>query len=116
MHWKKAGGRGARASMLINGLGAFATGLTTCIVIVAKFTEGAWITVIAILGLIWLMSALHRACGTAGWSSAHARLCSQEAIWHGNPLRTWDESGKELRQNLGKEPRQIRANLPIPGA
>jgi len=37
--------------MLINGMGALATGCTTCVVIVAKFTEGAWITVLAIPGL-----------------------------------------------------------------
>jgi amino acid transporter len=60
MHWKRAGGRGARSSMLINGVGAVATGLTLCVVIVAKFDEGAWITVLAIPGLIWLMTAVHR--------------------------------------------------------
>jgi amino acid transporter len=60
VHWKRAGGRGARSSMLINGVGAVATGLTLCVVIVAKFDEGAWITVLAIPGLIWLMTAVHR--------------------------------------------------------
>ncbi|HEV2731180.1 MAG TPA: APC family permease, partial [Terriglobales bacterium] len=60
MHWKKSGGPGALTSMLINGLGALATGVTTCVVIVAKFSEGAWITVLAIPGLIFLMSAVHR--------------------------------------------------------
>jgi amino acid transporter len=60
MHWKRTGGRGARSSMLINGLGSLATGLTTCAVIVAKFSEGAWITVLAIPGLILLMRAIHQ--------------------------------------------------------
>jgi amino acid transporter len=60
MHWKRNPGPGARTSMLINGVGALATGLTTCVVIVAKFTEGAWITVLAIPALILLMSAVHR--------------------------------------------------------
>lgn len=60
MHWRRTGGRGARTSMLVNGVGALATGLTVCVVIVAKFREGAWITVLAIPGLIWLMSAVHR--------------------------------------------------------
>jgi len=60
VHWKKNGGRGARGSMLMNGVGALATGLTTCIVIVAKFREGAWITVLAIPMMIWLMVAVHR--------------------------------------------------------
>lgn len=60
MHWKRNPGPGARTGMLINGVGAFATGLTTCVVIVAKFTEGAWITVLAIPGVILLMSAVRR--------------------------------------------------------
>lgn len=60
LHWRKNRRRGSGASMLINGVGALATGLTTCVVIVAKFTEGAWITVLAILGLVVLMSAVHR--------------------------------------------------------
>ena len=60
MHWKREGGSGARGSMLINGLGALATGLTTCVVVVAKFTEGAWITVLAIPGLVVIMSGIHR--------------------------------------------------------
>ena len=59
MHWRRTGGPGAFSSMLINGVGALATGCTTCVVIVAKFTEGAWITVLAIPGLVWLMSAVH---------------------------------------------------------
>lgn len=60
VHWKRNPGHGARTSMLINGVGGLATGLTTCVVIVAKFTEGAWITVLAIPALILLMSTVHR--------------------------------------------------------
>ena len=60
VHWKRNPGRGARTSMLINGVGGLATGLTTCVVIVAKFTQGAWITVLAIPALILLMSTVHR--------------------------------------------------------
>jgi amino acid transporter len=42
MHWKSRGGqRGARRNMVINGVGAVATGLTTCVVIVAKFADGS---------------------------------------------------------------------------
>jgi amino acid transporter len=48
IHWfKKRGPRWVR-SMLINGLGAFVTGITVIVVLVAKFTQGAWITVIFI--------------------------------------------------------------------
>ncbi len=60
IHWRRHSGKGARSSMLINGLGALATGVTVCVVIVAKFTEGAWITVLTIPILVLLMSIVHR--------------------------------------------------------
>ena len=59
IHWKRTGGPGARRSMLINGLGALVTGATTCALIVAKFTQGAWVTVLAIPGLVLLMRTVH---------------------------------------------------------
>ena len=60
MHWRRQGGAGSRSSMLVNGLGAVATAVTVCIVIVAKFTEGAWITVLAIPSLVALMWSVRR--------------------------------------------------------
>jgi amino acid transporter len=60
MHWKRQGGRGSLQRMIINGVGAFATGVTLLVVLIAKFTEGAWITAILIPGLIVLMSAVKR--------------------------------------------------------
>jgi amino acid transporter len=59
-HWRKDRSKSARRSMMINGLGAIATGATVLIVIVAKFSEGAWITVIAIPALLGLMYRIHR--------------------------------------------------------
>jgi hypothetical protein len=60
MHWKRKGGPGAYGSMFINGLGAVATGITVCIVIAAKFIEGAWITVLLIPAIIFLMYGVRR--------------------------------------------------------
>jgi len=59
-HWRKTRGRGARGSMFINGLGALATGITTAIVLAAKFTEGAWVVVILAPAILVLMTAVHR--------------------------------------------------------
>jgi amino acid transporter len=59
-HWKRVGGRGARRSMLVNGLGACATAVTVVVVLVAKFVEGAWITVLLIPGLLVLMVGVRR--------------------------------------------------------
>ena len=60
MHWKRVRGAGASKSMFVNGLGGFATGITTLVVLVAKFTEGAWITLLLIPGLILLMRLVKR--------------------------------------------------------
>ena len=48
MHWRKNRGPNWLKSALVNGLGALVTGVTTSVVLVAKFVEGAWITVIFI--------------------------------------------------------------------
>ena len=58
-HWKRTGGHAARRSMLLNMSGAIATGLTVLVVIVAKFAEGAWITLIAIPALLLTMYGVH---------------------------------------------------------
>lgn len=60
MHWKRVRGPGWFKNMFVNGLGAIATGLTVMIVLVAKFTDGAWITVLLIPGLILLMVLVRR--------------------------------------------------------
>jgi amino acid transporter len=60
MHWKRVRGPGSTQSMLVNGLGAVATGLTVIIVLIAKFTEGAWITLLLIPGLIITMRLVKR--------------------------------------------------------
>src|SRR6202165_4204351 len=48
MHWRKNRGPNWRKSALVNGLGALVTGITTGVVLVAKFVEGAWITLLFI--------------------------------------------------------------------
>ena len=59
-HWRRVGGKGATRSMLINGLGAVATGITVIVVLVAKFVEGAWITVLLIPVLLVAMGLVRR--------------------------------------------------------
>jgi amino acid transporter len=59
-HWRRLGGRGAVQSMLVNGLGAFVTALTVLVVLVAKFAEGAWITVLLIPVLLLAMVMVRR--------------------------------------------------------
>jgi amino acid transporter len=63
MHWKRKGGKGAIRRLAVNGLGAIATGITVVVVLVAKFTEGAWITALLIPLLIVGMAAVKRHYG-----------------------------------------------------
>jgi amino acid transporter len=60
MHWRKRRGANWLKSALVNGLGGFVTGVTVIVVLVAKFVEGAWITVIFIPLLILLFVAVRR--------------------------------------------------------
>jgi amino acid transporter len=58
MHWKRQGN--ARGRMIVNGVGAVATGITTVVVLLAKFTEGAWITVLLVAVMIFFMRTVNR--------------------------------------------------------
>jgi amino acid transporter len=60
MHWKRTGGRHARHSIVVNAVGATATGITVVVVLSAKFMEGAWITVIMVPLLLAAMVAVRR--------------------------------------------------------
>ncbi len=68
MHWRRAltNARSARernagyAHLSINAVGAITTGSALIIIIVAKFIEGAWITLLVIPCVIVLLKAIHR--------------------------------------------------------
>jgi amino acid transporter len=60
VHWYKNRGEHWMKSTFVNGLGAFVTGITVIVVLVAKFTEGAWITVIFIPLLIFFFHRVAR--------------------------------------------------------
>ncbi|HWW18042.1 MAG TPA: APC family permease [Candidatus Saccharimonadales bacterium] len=48
VHWRRNRGPHWLKSALVNGLGALVTGVTVVVVLVAKFAEGAWITLLFI--------------------------------------------------------------------
>jgi amino acid transporter len=58
MHWRRQGGSPFRT--FANGVGAIATGITVIVVLLAKFTEGAWITALLIVVMIVFMHAVKR--------------------------------------------------------
>jgi hypothetical protein len=58
-HWLRTPGRHL-APLAINTLGAVCTGAALLVILAAKFLEGAWITVLAVPAVIWLLTAVHR--------------------------------------------------------
>jgi amino acid transporter len=60
VHWMRNPGPRSTVRMFVNGLGAIATGITTVVVLVTKFVEGAWVTALLIPLLILVMVAVHR--------------------------------------------------------
>jgi hypothetical protein len=57
-HWWR--NHGSAHHILINGIGAIATGITVLVIASAKFTEGAWVVVLLIPAVILLMTRVHR--------------------------------------------------------
>jgi len=67
VHWRKVLRTNAesrarhtnRAHLLINAAGALTTAVALIVIAIAKFAEGAWITVLVIPLVIWLLKAIH---------------------------------------------------------
>ncbi|KOG65094.1 amino acid permease [Streptomyces griseoflavus] len=64
-HWWQersgAAGAGWRGKAVLNGFGALLTGVSAVVVTATKFTEGAWLIVIALPALVLGFGAVHRA-------------------------------------------------------
>jgi len=60
VHWMRHPGPRSWHRIIINAIGATATGITLLIVLVAKFKDGAWITAILVPALILLMAGVRR--------------------------------------------------------
>ena len=59
-HWRRVGGGRVWQNMAINGVGAAATAVTFLVVLVAKFTEGAWVALLLIPGMLFVFGAVRR--------------------------------------------------------
>jgi hypothetical protein len=59
-HWRRTKGPAAVHSMLFNGLGAVATGITVLVVVAAKFSEVAWVVVLLLPAALLLMARVRR--------------------------------------------------------
>ncbi len=75
-HWLRQKGGSHWHKVLFNLLGAVATAITVVVILIAKFTEGAWITLLLIPLFLLLMSSIH----------AHYRRVAREIECH-TPLQ-----------------------------
>ncbi|UFS71939.1 APC family permease [Geomonas sp. RF6] len=59
-HWKRSEEKNARHRMILNGIGAVTTGVTLIVIAVAKFAEGAWLTIIVMPLLLVVFLRIRR--------------------------------------------------------
>ena len=59
VHWWRERPARWRRRAAINGFGAVITAIATVVFLISKFTEGAWVVVIAIPAFIWLFLRIH---------------------------------------------------------
>jgi amino acid transporter len=59
VHWRKERPAGWQRRATVNGVGAVITAIATVVFLVSKFTEGAWVVVIAIPAFILLFTRVH---------------------------------------------------------
>lgn len=107
-HWRRRGGKNARRNMLINGVGATATALTLVVVLVAKFVDGAWLTLVIIPGILLVFRTVKRHYGLVRIEIAHPASLDVANLDHPIvviPLREWNTlSHKALRFALKLSP------------
>ncbi len=105
VHWRKSPAHPGRTwHMFVNGFGAIATGLTLIVVVIAKFRAGAWVTVILVPSLIWMMAAVKK-----HYTRVNEEMCDQSELSLKNlqsplvviPMARWDKiTEKALRFGL----------------
>ena len=112
-HWRKSQNPRAKHYMVVNGIGALATGLTVIVVLLAKFAAGAWITVLLIPALIALMVAINRHFGEVAKEIAETQPLSADSICEPLivvPIEHWNKitaRGLRLAISLSKEVKAV---------
>lgn len=60
IHWRRCKGRHWKVKAAINAFGTLITGVTLVIIAIMKFTSGAWVTLLCIALLVFLMLSIKR--------------------------------------------------------
>ncbi|WBB65170.1 APC family permease [Micromonospora sp. WMMD812] len=75
VHWHRRRGRGWRRRAVVNAVGGTLSGLVLVTAAFSKFTEGAWVVVLAVPLLVLLSLAIHR----------HYRMLNRSLALHPSP-------------------------------
>jgi amino acid transporter len=100
-HWRQSAEPGAGFRQLVNGIGMSGTCLTLGVVLVAKFTAGAWLIVLVIPCLLMLMLAVrrhYRQIAKATLSPTPLELEQVSAPLAVVPIEQWDRTAKNALQ------------------
>src|SRR5207253_757322 len=92
-HWRRVSARHTWRNLLVNGVGATATAITLMVVLVAKFTQGAWITLLLIPGMLILFSAVNRHYASVTREIAYHSPLDLRSLRHPVvivPMKGWD--------------------------
>jgi amino acid transporter len=111
-HWRRVGGPGASRSVVVNGLGAMATGVTVIVVLVAKFAQGAWVTMLVIPAFLLAMVCVRR-----HYDSVAVETCSATPLELNDlsppliilPIQNWNHIVKKALRFALKISPHIRA-------
>jgi len=60
VHWWREQGPGWKGKALLNGFGSVVTAIVTAVLLFSKFTQGAWLVVVAVPLLVALFLTIHR--------------------------------------------------------
>jgi amino acid transporter len=100
-HWRRAREPQTWRNMLVNGVGATATAITLAVILVAKFAEGAWITLLLIPAMLMLFSAVNRHYASVARELAYHAPLDLRGLRHPIvivPMKGWDRvAHKSLR-------------------
>ncbi len=117
-HWRRLAresGERHHGKMLLNGVGALLTGITCVVVVVSKFKEGAWVSLLLIALILALFVAVRR---HHDFLERATRTASSLEIGPARPplavvpLRTWDAVAlKAMQFAIGFAPQVIAVQV-----
>ncbi len=89
-HWRTFGGPGWTWKALVNGVGALVTGIVLGVIVIAKFTSGAWVVLMIIPTFVWAFRAV----------KGHYELVARQLSLAGLQPEKWTGLASRRRQKV----------------